>query len=115
MKKTLKNLLLVAVVMVSALTLAGCNKEAEKKDPIIGTWDYDGDFKATYVFKEDGTGSYALGSSDAKQNITYTKDDKKIAITFGDSTVPFETEYRIEDDTLIILDSFGTEVKYKKK
>lgn len=102
------------VVMFGALVLTGCGKE-EMKDPIIGTWEYEGGLKAIYVFEEDGKGTYTLGTDAAKQEITYTKDDKKIAITYGNSTVPFETEYKVEDDTLIIMDSFGNEVKYKKK
>lgn len=116
--KKVKSLLLVAIVILGAITLTGCGKKEENKDPLIGTWEYkDNYITATFVFEENGKGTYTLGSGDNKatQDIKYEKDDKNISITYGEATVPFETTYKIEDDTFIMLDSLNNEVKYKKK
>ncbi len=114
--KKIKNLL-IAITIISLVTLTGCGKK-ENKDPLIGTWEYkDNYMSATFVFKEKGKGTYTLatGSNKATQNITYEKDDKNISIIYGEATVPFKTTYRIEDDTFIMLDSLDNEIKYKKK
>ena len=116
--KKLKNLLLVSIVMIGVATLTACDKKEENKDPLIGTWEYNDNYMiATFVFEENGKGTYTLSSGDNKSTleIKYEKDDKNISITYGDATVPFETTYKIEDDTFIMLDSLKNEVKYKKK
>ena len=100
-----KILLAVAVVFASVLLLTGCGK---KVDPIVGTWVY-GSGSYEYVFKEDGTGSYA------GRDFTYEIKDDQLSILYKGDTAKYETTYKIEGKTLIIKDSFGSDVKYEKK
>ena len=41
--------------------------------------------------------------------------DNNISILYNGNTVPFETTFKIENDTLTIIDSFGKDVVYKRK
>ena len=46
---------------------------------------------------------------------TYEDDGKKVSILYNGNTVASDFEYRIEGDKLIIKDSFGKDVEYKRK
>jgi len=102
MKKVL--LFALAVVFVCALfILSSCGE----KSNLVGSWTYP-NTPYTYVFKEDGTGSYA-GSP-----ITYTTSGDKIAIYFDGTTFPYESTYSIEGNKLNIIDSLGNNTIYIK-
>jgi hypothetical protein len=84
---------------------------AEVPDELVGSWEHSSGY--TYVFAADGTGSYGRG--DSKMDFTFTVEGDQLSILYTGSTSPFVTTYRIEGTTLIILDSFNSEVKYEKK
>ena len=121
MKKTIKALLILTMLLSAIFVLAGCgnNKEDSKKEEaqkpantIVGEWKYDmGDY--TYHFNEDGTGYYDVGSN--KMEFTYETEESKLSILFKGNTVPFETEYSINDNVLNVKDSFGNDTLYKRK
>lgn len=75
---------------------------------LVGSWAHSSGY--TYTFLADGTGSYGLG--DASMDFTYEVDGDQLSILYVGSTSPFVTTFRIEDNTLIILDSFGNEIPY---
>ena len=120
--KKLISLLLVLLLCCFALTACGDSKgdakdnasdkpatEAteEKDNPLVGTWKYEvSSLNYTYVFKADGTGTY-FGES-----FTYTVDGNKLSILYDGNTAPFETEFSIDGDKLIIKDSFGEDTVY---
>ena len=108
MKNIIKSLLLIIAIVAFVLLLTGCGKKA---DGIVGSWKYDGaDY--TYIFNEDGTGSYeAFGN---KMEFTYTTEGNKLSILYSGNTSPFETEYSIDGETLNVKDSFGSDTLYKR-
>ena len=79
---------------------------------IIGSWEYEtGGY--TYTFNDDGTGSYAVGEN--KMEFTYKDNGKAVEILYTGNTDASTYEYKIDGDMLIIKDSLGNDVKYKKK
>lgn len=113
MMNKIKKILVLLVLFASIVALTGCGKKKDEapKNPILGSWKYDG-AEFTYTFNEDGTGSYnAMGNN---MEFTYTTDGDKISILYTGNTVPFETTFEINDDTLNVKDSFGADVFYKK-
>ena len=124
--KKIVSLLLVLLLCCFALTACGDSEKADSKsgadnaassekevadvNPIVGTWKYDGSsLNYTYVFKADGTGTY-FG-----EDFTYTVDGNKLSILREGNTAPFETEFSIEGNKLIIKDSFGDDTIYIKQ
>jgi hypothetical protein len=108
MKRTFRNVLLIGVIVCAFILVTGCGK----KNPIIGTWTYEGG-GFTYTFNEDKTGTYEAFA--ATLEFTYTAENNKLSILYKDNTKPFETDYTIEDNKLIIKDSFGNNTVYVKK
>ena len=112
MKKLVSILL---VLTLGILLLASCAKESssEPVDPakaILGSWeskDFPG-IGLTYVFNEDGTGSYY------GETFTYSVSDNKITFNYPDA-VPVDFEFRINGDELIVKDSLGEDVIYFRK
>ena len=107
MKKVL--LLVLAVVLVSALLiLSGCeSKPAASSNSIVGSWTYPNS-TMTYVFNEDGTGSYY------NRDFTYTVSGDKLSILYNGDTSSFDTTYEIKDNKLNVRDSFGNDTIYNK-
>lgn len=107
--------LCIALIAMSTLVLAGCDKKKEDKNTIIGEWAYTSASGSAYVYKfnEDKTGSYSVYGTEMK--FTYEDDGKKVSILYNGNTVASDFEYRIEGDKLIIKDSFGKDVEYKRK
>ena len=93
--------------LVALFIVVGCSK----KDPIVGKWAYGSSESFMYTFNSDGTCHYTANNKDC----TYKIDGDKIAITYEDSTATFDTTFKIEDNKLTIIDSFGNEVVYDKK
>ena len=80
--------------------------------PLIGSWTYDeGGF--TYTFNADGTGEYDFFGE--VMSFTYTDNGDSIEILYADVDGPSAFDYSIDGNTLIIKDSFGTDVKYIKQ
>jgi len=48
-------------------------------------------------------------------NFTYEADGSKVSILYEGNTAPLELNYRIEENKLIITDSFGADVEYIRK
>lgn len=115
MKKAFAIVLTALLLAVTLVTFSACGnnkKEDENKNPIVGSWKYEGG-GYTYTFNEDGTGKYELGTS--VMEFTYEiKEENKLSILYKNNTVPLETEYKIEGDTLNVIDSFGNDTIYKK-
>lgn len=117
MKNVLKTTLTLILMVGILFSFSACGEKKEdeatsNKNPIVGSWKYDGG-GYTYTFNEDGTGKYENGISALE--FTYeTKDGNILSILYTGSTVPFETEYKIEGDTLNVIDSFGSDTIYKK-
>ncbi len=118
MKKTVKALLIIAMLLSTIMVLAGCGsknenaKKSENTNPIVGAWKSEyGDY--TYHFNEDGTGDYSYSTT--KMEFTYKTEGNKISILYKGNTAPFETEYSINGDILNVIDSFGNDTLYKKQ
>ncbi len=99
-----KGLFLAFVAAIILFT--GCGS----RTTIVGKWEADGYKGFIYTFNEDKTCSYDVAGS--KRDCTYEMKDNKLSILFNGDTAPFETEYRIENNQLIIKDSLGNDVKY---
>ena len=93
-----------------AATEAPVDASGETDEALIGTWEYeDGGF--SYVFNDDGTGTYVLEGSD-DMTFTWGADGSTVSITYDGSTSPTNLEYSIDGDQLTIIDSFGSPVVY---
>ena len=110
----MKRKFLLAIVLCSFVTLllTGCGKKG-----LIGDWAYfDGSSKRNdiyYTFKDEKNGSYTFAG--ATRNFTYTDDGTKLTILYDGDTDSASYEYKLEDDTFTIKDSFGSDVVYKRK
>ncbi len=79
---------------------------------IVGSWEYkDGGF--TYIFKDDGTGTYDVSGSLMK--FTYEADGSTLSILYENSTEPMELEYELDGDKLNVKDSMGNDTIYNRK
>lgn len=119
MKNTRKvaNIIFVLLVAVATIVLTGCGNSSkkEKESTIIGSWEYASSPSSAYryTFNSDKTGSYSVYGTE--KNFTYEDDGKKVSIMYEKNTVPSEYEYKLDGDKLIIKDSFGNDVEYKRK
>ena len=99
---------------VVAIAITGCGEKKDnqpKEVTLVGSWKYEG-LDCTYVFNANGTGSYtAFGN---KREFTYKTEGNKISILYTGDTLPFETEYSINGDTLNVIDSLGDDTLYKR-
>ena len=113
MKKTLKNIVLVLVLLIGVFTLSGCDKKESKKEEtskIVGKWAH-GDF--IYTFNKDNTGVYDAAGT--KMEFTYEDNGKEISFLYTGNTEPLVLKYKIDGKKLIIKDSFDNDVEYTKK
>lgn len=86
--------------------------EEEETETIIGSWecvDYKG---AIYTFNSDGTGSYTFEGT--AMEFTYTDNGDSVELKYTTATVPSTHKYTIDGNKLLIEDSFGSTVTYKK-
>ena len=121
MRKIAISVLLIAVLCTTIFVLSGCNNNSKEGDTesviegvsIVGSWknnELGSDF--IYTFNEDGTGKYdAAGTI---MEFTYTTQEDNISILYTGDTVPFETKYNIDGDTLNVIDSMGNDTLYEK-
>lgn len=117
MKKTLKIVLTIVLLMGVLFTLTACGKKKEvnskKEDSIVGSWKNDDlGYDFIYTFNEDGTGNYDAAGSDME--FTYKIDGNKISILYTGNTESFDTEFKIDGDTLNVVDSLGNDTLYKR-
>lgn len=78
--------------------------------PVVGEWRHESGY--TYHFEADGTGSYTKDGQ--AMNFRYEVKGDTLSILFDGSTLPMEVKFRVEGDTLIIIDHFGKEVPYER-
>ena len=102
MKKTL----IFSLILLNILFLTAC----KKKDPIVGKWAH-GSF--IYTFNSNGTCNYDAAGTNME--CTYKIEKDKLTIQYKGTDAPFETKFKIEGNTLHVLDSFGTDTTYEKK
>ena len=128
MKKVLTIVLIVVLFVGGLFVLTGCDNnngstsnggssesktEAKSGSEIVGSWknnSYGSDY--IYTFNEDGTGKYDAAGT--LMEFTYTIDGSKISILYTGNTDPFETEFKIDGDTLNVIDSLGKDTLYQK-
>lgn len=113
MKKNTKIIIgvVAALVVVIGVVAAVCIINAGTKDPLVGSW-ANGSY--VYTFNEDKTCSYAYSGAGAME-CTYETDGDKISILYTGNTAAFETTYKIEGNTLTVVDSFGNDTVYTRK
>ena len=80
---------------------------------LIGCWESAQLSFCSYNFLPDGEGFYSFGMG--KKGFTYTDNGESVTIHFNGDFMPSIFKYTIEEDVLLIEDSFGTPVKYKKQ
>lgn len=137
MKKTSKIIIALVTVFALGLLVAGCscsntdnksnstdgvvapkstndNRGGDTKGNIVGKWKFDDPrVNISYVFLEDGNGSYDY--SGQVLDFTYTTTNTELTITFKkDNNAPLKSPYTVTNDTLTIKDASGKDLVYKK-
>ena len=121
MKRKISAICATMIILILAFSMVACGKKGG--NPLTGTWEYDEDgIKAVYVFEDDGTGTYTMDTGESvTYKMKYETKDNHLLVTYVDNDVfdesdVFDSEYTLKDDsTLIIKDSFGTEMTFIKK
>ena len=93
-------------------TKAAAVEPSEGAAALVGEWEYEGG-RYTYLFNEDGTGTYTVGET--VMAFTYEATDTELSILYDGNTSPFKTTYEVDGDRLNIRDSFGSDTIYVKK
>lgn len=121
--KKYRSLIAAVLMLVMVLAIAGCGK---KSNSLVGTWEYKDEatgLGAVYVLKDDGTGTYTMtvGDQTVEYKLKYEVQDNHLLVryveneTFSEDDV-FDNEFNLKDSkTLIVKDSFGTEMTFVKK
>ena len=106
---------IVAVAVIAVIIAVGLIVFNQAKEiTIVGTWkNTELGYDFVYTFNKDGTGKYDAAGTIMEFTYNTTVDDK-ISILYSGSTVSFDTEYKIEGDTLNVKDSFGNDTIYKR-
>lgn len=79
---------------------------------LIGCWVSVEMSFCTYNFLTDGKGFYSF--FDAKKEFTYTDNSESVTIHYVGDFMPSTFKYTTTEDVLLIEDSFGKAVKYKR-
>ena len=66
----------------------------------------------SYNFLENGVGFYSV--SGAEKHFTYTDNGDSVTVHYTNDLLPSTFGYVIDGDLLLIEDSFGNRVKYKR-
>ena len=127
-RKSIKTLLTAIVIVICIISLTGCKNEKSNKttneskktidSKVVGTWKYEDEgISGIYVFKKDGTGSYTMTVEDnvVEKDVDYYTKKGKLYINYNKDPDTFEMKYTIKDEGIIIYDSFGEELLYKKQ
>ena len=82
---------------------------------LVGSWDYSELSGMVYTSNADGTGTYDIFGE--VLDFTYEADGSTLKIALADDDVdePTKLEYKIDSDTLIVKDSAGNDIVYKRK
>lgn len=81
------------------------------RSSLTGVWVYEEDENFVYTFNANGTGSYEVYGETI--NFTYTDNGTSVEIVFDDAPGTFD--YTIDGNTLVLVDSTCTEVRYIKQ
>lgn len=117
MKKYIKIICMVFILFVGVVILAGCSKKASIDSGVVGNWKYDEDgILAIYIFNKDGTGSYTITVEEntVVKDLDYYTKDGKLFINYDKDPDTFELEYKLKNGNLLVYDSLGEELIYKK-
>ena len=82
-----------------------------ERSALVGSWAYEEDENFVYTFNANGTGSYEVYGETI--NFAYTDNGTSVEIVFDDAPGTFN--YTIDGNTLVLVDSTGTDVRYIKK
>ena len=122
--KKIKTIITALLLLSIILSAVGCSKKDGKS--LAGVWEYsdtESGLGAVYDLKDDGTGTYTMivGETEVTYELKYEVKDGHLLVryvnndTFTEDDV-FDSEFSFKDDnTLIIKDSFGTEMEFLKK
>ncbi len=121
MKRKIPTIFAAMFILILAFSMVACGKKSGNS--LTGTWEYNEDgIKAVYVFEEGGTGTYTMDTGESvTYKMKYETKDNHLLVSYVDNDVfdetdVFDSEYTLKDDnTLIIKDSFGTEMTFVKK
>jgi len=80
---------------------------------ILGCWASDSLSFCSYNFLPDGAGFYSF--CNAKKEFTYTANRESVTIHYIGDSFPSTFKYTVEDNILMIEDSFGNLIKYIKQ
>ncbi|MBR2716917.1 MAG: hypothetical protein IKD79_04185 [Oscillospiraceae bacterium] len=123
----------VLLALVLVLAAAGCGGQTadqtgtqDDAPSIVGTWAYSDEesgMGAVYVLEEDGTGTYTItvGDEEVLYELKYEVEDGHLLVTYVNNETfteddVFDSEFQFQDPTtLIIQDSFGTEMTFVKQ
>ena len=83
------------------------------ENKLIGCWVSAELSFCAYNFLPDGKGFYSFG--DAKKDFTYVDNGESVTIHYSGDFMPGAFRYTVEENILLIEDSFGTPVEYKKQ
>lgn len=104
MKKTVKTLILMAILVLTILALAGCGKSVEKT--IVGEWTKG---SSTFTYNKDGTA--VMNGTDAKYKI----EGDKLYIEYPNISKTYEFTISIEDNKMTLTGKDGKKSEYIKK
>ena len=111
MNKVIKVFAIVMLFCVALCALVACGEK--EVNSIVGFWKNDeAGYDFVYTFNEDGTGSY--DSAGTVMPFKYTMDGEKLSITYDGDSISWDTTFKVEGDTLTVIDSAGEDVIYKK-
>lgn len=108
----MKRILVMILALMLSMGLVACGGKAEAPT-IIGSWESVDISGAIYTFEEGGKGGYTFAG--AFVDFTYEDDGTAVTIQYPNSDAPNVFKYTIEGNKLLIEDSFGSIVEYKKK
>ena len=75
---------ILALALVLGVLLTACTVEPENSSPLVGKWSRtSGGTTYTYLFNNNGSGSYAQGAN--VSNFTWSVTDNVLKLTFGNS------------------------------
>ena len=118
----MKKFLALTLAVVMALLLVACasNSAGGSSEPPIAfgkrylEHDREGSKltnERVYIFNANGTGSYEVYGETI--NFTYTDNGTSVEIVFDDAPGTFD--FTVDGNTLVLVDSTGTDVRYIKK
>ena len=105
-----RKILVLLVLFIITLMITGCG--GEESNSIIGTWKSEKDSNMVYTFNEDGTGKLTGEEVDISFKYVATDDGQ---LTFTTEGASITEKYKIENNKLIINDSYGNEEIYVRK